>query len=94
MARTKSLADRFAEAQSALHSARLAYEQVRHAYFQDRIHRIRAGEVVEPLAVTDGMAFENQLRRENIARSNAEEDPMLEAHLLNLNAQPDPLSAA
>jgi hypothetical protein len=87
-----TLAQRFHEAQLALAEAQRTYDATRHAYFTERVQRVRAGEAVEPLAVIDGLGYEDQLRREGIARSNGEADRFAEPALRDLNSEP--LSAA
>ena len=82
-----SLAEQFAAAQLELAEAQAHYDRVRHDYFTDRCERVRAGLEVEPLAVANALAWEDQLAREDVARRNGEADRFAEAELRNINAE-------
>jgi hypothetical protein len=69
-----NLADEFQAAQARLAEATLAFDRIRADYFLDRRKRARAGEELEPLECTDSNAWQEQLHREAVARSNGEQD--------------------
>jgi hypothetical protein len=72
--KAKSLADQFADAQEALAEATLNHDRVRAEYFADRRRRAKLGEDLEPLDCLDGTVWQAQLAREEVARSNGEQD--------------------
>ena len=72
--KSKSLAAEFAEAQDALLEATRTHDRIRSDYFLDRRRRAQAGEELEPLSCSESSAWQDQLHREQIARSNGEQD--------------------
>jgi hypothetical protein len=72
--RAKSLSEQFAAAQDALAEATRAYERVRSEYFADRRRRAKAGEDLEPLEWRNSNLWSEQLAREQVARTNGEQD--------------------
>ena len=72
--KAKPLAEQYAEAQDALAEATRNHDRIRAEYFLDRRRRAQAGEELEPLSCSDSSAWQDQLHREEIARSNGEQD--------------------
>jgi hypothetical protein len=72
--RAKTLPEQFAEAQASLIEAQRIHDGIRAEYFLDRRKRAKAGEELEPLLCSDSAAWQDQLRREQIARENGEQD--------------------
>jgi hypothetical protein len=72
--KAKTLADQFAEAQDRLAEATRDYDRIRAEYFFDRRLRAKNGDELESLLCSDAGAWQEQLRREQVARENAELD--------------------
>jgi hypothetical protein len=72
--KAKPLVEQFAEAQAALGEATRTHDRIRSEYFADRRRRAKAGENLEPLECHDSAVWQEQLRRESIARENGEQD--------------------
>jgi hypothetical protein len=72
--KAKTLGDEFQAAEAALLEAQRRYEKVRADYFLQRREVARAGGDLPPLLCADAEAWQAQLHREQVARSNGVED--------------------